>query len=167
MRANALIVASLLTRSRDPSLFLRHPSVCSCCLATTRRGDATRWANRSGLGSALLVSARRKHRFVYYCVITGACFDVTVLVWRKYATLYTLYFNIIIHICLLMFRRKRCMTMHFLSFYACPIFFPYHIPLFNRGNYITERRTRKKDYPPHETRYVWSFVYLHNIYWKN
>jgi hypothetical protein len=29
----------------------------------------------------------RKHRFVYYCVIAGACFDVTVLVWRKYATI--------------------------------------------------------------------------------
>jgi hypothetical protein len=30
--------------------------------------------------------AQRKHHFVYYCVIAGAGFDVTVLVWRKYAT---------------------------------------------------------------------------------
>jgi hypothetical protein len=99
MRENAFIVASLLTWSRDPSLFLRHPSVYSCCLATTRRGDATRRATRSRLGSVrfgsvrlssvLLGTARRKHRFVYYCVIAGACFDVTVLTWRKYATIFT------------------------------------------------------------------------------
>jgi hypothetical protein len=38
------------------------------------------------LGSARLPLARRKHRFVYCCVIVGACFDVTVLAWRKYAT---------------------------------------------------------------------------------
>jgi hypothetical protein len=36
---------------------------------------------------ARLGSARRKHRFVYYCVIAGACFDVTILAWRKYATI--------------------------------------------------------------------------------
>jgi hypothetical protein len=92
MRENAFIVASLLTRSRDPALFLRHPSVYSCCLATTRRSDATRWVTRSRFGSArlcsaLLGTARRKHRFVHYCVIAGACFDVTVLVCRKYATI--------------------------------------------------------------------------------
>jgi hypothetical protein len=40
------------------------------------------------LGSILLGSARRKRRFVYYCVIAGVCFDVTVLAWRKYATIY-------------------------------------------------------------------------------
>jgi hypothetical protein len=39
------------------------------------------------LGSALLSTEQRKHCFVYCCVIAGACFDVTVLVWRKYATL--------------------------------------------------------------------------------
>jgi hypothetical protein len=39
------------------------------------------------LASALLGTARRKHRFVYCCVIAGACSDVTVLAWRKYATL--------------------------------------------------------------------------------
>jgi hypothetical protein len=89
MRENALIVASLLTRSRDPSLFLRHPSVYSCCLATTRRGDATRWATCLRLGSALLGMARRKHRFVYYCVIRGACFDVTILTWHKCATIFS------------------------------------------------------------------------------
>jgi hypothetical protein len=33
-----------------------------------------------------LGSARRKHRFGYCCVIVGACFDVTILAWRKYAT---------------------------------------------------------------------------------
>jgi hypothetical protein len=42
----------------------------------TRRGDAR-------LITARLGSARRKHRFVYCCVIVGACFDVTVLAWRK------------------------------------------------------------------------------------
>jgi hypothetical protein len=41
------------------------------------------------LGSALLGTARRKHRFVYCCVIAGACFDVTVLAWRKYATVFS------------------------------------------------------------------------------
>jgi hypothetical protein len=99
MRENALIVASLVTWSRHPSLLLRYPSVYSCCLATTRRGDETRWATRSRfgsarlrstrLGSALLGTAQRKHRFVYYYVIAGACFDVTVLVWRKYSTVYS------------------------------------------------------------------------------
>jgi hypothetical protein len=33
--------------------------------------------------------AWRKHRFVYCCVIVGTCFNVTVLAWHKYATLYT------------------------------------------------------------------------------
>jgi hypothetical protein len=42
----------------------------------TRRGDAKRCATRHG-------SARRKHRFIYCCVIAGACFDVTVLTRRK------------------------------------------------------------------------------------
>jgi hypothetical protein len=55
MRENTLIVASLLTRSRDHSPLLRYPSVYSC-------------ATRLGL-------ARRKHRFVYCCIIVGACFD--------------------------------------------------------------------------------------------
>jgi hypothetical protein len=32
-------------------------------------------------------SARRKQHFVYCCVIAGACFDVTVVAWRKYATI--------------------------------------------------------------------------------
>jgi hypothetical protein len=94
-RENASIVASLLkrltsllTRSRDPSPLLRQRSVYSCCLATNlaRRCDATRCATRHG--SARLGSARIKHRFVYYCVILGACFDVTVLAWRKYSTLH-------------------------------------------------------------------------------
>jgi hypothetical protein len=39
----------------------------------TRRGEATRH------GTADLRSARRKHRFVYCCVIAGTCFEVTVL----------------------------------------------------------------------------------------
>jgi hypothetical protein len=68
MRENALIVASMLTRSRDPSPLLRFPSVYSC---VTRHG------------SALPGSARRKHRFVYCCVIAGACFDITFLAWRN------------------------------------------------------------------------------------
>jgi hypothetical protein len=52
----------------------------------TRRGDAfchgSVW-----FGSALLGTAQRKHHFVYCCVIMGACFDVTVLAWRKYTTI--------------------------------------------------------------------------------
>jgi hypothetical protein len=32
--------------------------------------------------------AQRKHCFVYCCIIVGACFDVTVLAWRKYTTIY-------------------------------------------------------------------------------
>jgi hypothetical protein len=54
MRENALIVASLVTWSRDPSLLLRHSSVYSCCLATTRRGDET----RSRYGSVRFGSVR-------------------------------------------------------------------------------------------------------------
>jgi hypothetical protein len=87
MRENASIVASLLTRSRDHSPLLHHPSVYSCCLATN---EARRCATRHGtarLGSIWFCSARRKHRFVYYCVIVEACFDVTVLAFRKYATI--------------------------------------------------------------------------------
>jgi hypothetical protein len=86
MRENASIVASLLTRSRDPSPLLRYPSVYSCCLATN---EARRCATRHG--SARLGSVRRKHRFVYCCVIVGAYFDVTVLAWHKYATIYILF----------------------------------------------------------------------------
>jgi hypothetical protein len=85
MRENALIVVSLLkrvttllTRSRDPSPLLRHRSVYSCCLAT----------NEARPGATRLGSAWRKHRFVYFCLIVGACFDVTVLAWRKYATIW-------------------------------------------------------------------------------
>jgi hypothetical protein len=77
MQENALIVASLLTRSRDPSLLLRHPSVYSCCLATNeaRRCDAMRDSFTALFGSARLGTGRqgtRKHRFVYCCVIVGA-----------------------------------------------------------------------------------------------
>jgi hypothetical protein len=36
---------------------------------------------------AELGSARRKNHFVYCCVIAGTCFKVTVLAWRKYATI--------------------------------------------------------------------------------
>jgi hypothetical protein len=96
MRENAFIVVSLLTRDVTASAVTRplplplHPSVYSGCLATgnTRWGDATRIAIRSRLGSAILGTARRKHRFVYYCVIAGACFDVTILTRCKYATIF-------------------------------------------------------------------------------
>jgi hypothetical protein len=66
-----------------------HSCVIQVFIATNeaRRCDATRCATRHG--SARLGSAQRKHRFVYCCVIAGTCFDVTVLAWRKYATLYT------------------------------------------------------------------------------
>jgi hypothetical protein len=67
------------------------PPATSKCLqrlpGNTKWGDATRIAIRSRLGSAILGTARRKHRFVYYCVIAGACFDVTILTWRIYATI--------------------------------------------------------------------------------
>jgi hypothetical protein len=46
--------------------------------------DAIRCANRHG-------TARRKHRFVYCCVIAGTYFEVTALAWRKYATLYMIH----------------------------------------------------------------------------
>jgi hypothetical protein len=46
----------------------------------TRAGDER-------LVMARLGSARRKHRLVYCCVIAGTCFEVTVLAWRKYATI--------------------------------------------------------------------------------
>jgi hypothetical protein len=51
-----------------------------------RRGEAMRDSSRHG--RAQLDSAQRKHRFVYCCVIAGTCFDVTVIAWRKYATLH-------------------------------------------------------------------------------
>jgi hypothetical protein len=50
------------------------------CHGSARLGSAR-------LGSARLGSARRKHRFVCCCIIAGACFNVIVLAWRKYATL--------------------------------------------------------------------------------
>jgi hypothetical protein len=74
-------------RSRDPSPLLRYPSVYSCCLAT----NEARWCDSSRHSRPGLSSARRRHRFVYCCTIMGTCFDVTVLSWRKYATMYTLW----------------------------------------------------------------------------
>jgi hypothetical protein len=51
-------------------------------------------SNRNMFTSALrsnvrgaIGTARRKHRFVYCCVISGSCFEVTVLAWSKYATI--------------------------------------------------------------------------------
>jgi hypothetical protein len=40
-------------------------------------------------GTAELGSAQRNQLFVYCCVIAGTCFEVTVLAWRKYATIFT------------------------------------------------------------------------------
>jgi hypothetical protein len=77
-------VTSLLTRSRDPSPLLRHPSIYSVSRQRTRR-VATRH------DTAELCSARRKHRFVYCCVIAGTCFNVTILPWRTYFTIYSYY----------------------------------------------------------------------------
>jgi hypothetical protein len=69
-------------RSRDPSLLMLDPSVYSCCLGTSEaRRDAARH------GTAELGSARRKHHFVYCCVIAGTCYEVTVLACSKYATI--------------------------------------------------------------------------------
>jgi hypothetical protein len=53
--------------------------------------DVRRCATRHG--TADLGSAQRKHRFVYSCLIVGACFDVTVLAWRKYVTLHITHFT--------------------------------------------------------------------------
>jgi hypothetical protein len=47
------------------------------------------------LSSAWLCLARRKHRLLYCCVITGACFNVTVLAWRKYTTILRLLLNLV------------------------------------------------------------------------
>jgi hypothetical protein len=80
-------VTSLLTRSGDPFPLLRHPSVHSCCLATkeARQCEAMRQSSRHG--RARIGSARRKHRFVYCCVIAGTCFHVAILAWRIYITI--------------------------------------------------------------------------------
>jgi hypothetical protein len=80
MWENAITVGSLLTQSRDPSLLLHHPSVYSCCLATNevRRCDerlVTAWLGMEKTPLRLLLCN------------PGACFNVTVLAWRKYATL--------------------------------------------------------------------------------
>jgi hypothetical protein len=48
-----------------------------------RQGDARRGATRHG--TAEVGSARRKHPFVYCCVIAGTCFDVTDFTWHKSA----------------------------------------------------------------------------------
>jgi hypothetical protein len=53
-----------------------------------RRCDANSDSFTARIGSALLSTAWRKHRFVYYSVIAGAYFDVTILTCRKYATIY-------------------------------------------------------------------------------
>jgi hypothetical protein len=37
---------------------------------------------------AELGSARKKHRFIYCCLMVGAYFDVTLLAWHKYATIF-------------------------------------------------------------------------------
>jgi hypothetical protein len=55
-----------------------------------QRGEAMRRDQQLVHGLAWFGSAQHgteKTCFVYYRVIAGACFDVTVLVWRKYATL--------------------------------------------------------------------------------
>jgi hypothetical protein len=75
MRENASIVASLLTRSRDPSPLLRHPSVYSCCWQQTRRGDASRCATRHG--SARLGSARPGQSSEVEPIILVACTNHT------------------------------------------------------------------------------------------
>jgi hypothetical protein len=59
MREIALIVASLLTRSCDPSLLLRYPSVYSCCLATK---EARRCATRLGENTVLSTVAQSQER---------------------------------------------------------------------------------------------------------
>jgi hypothetical protein len=37
---------------------------------------------------AEIVSGGRKHHFVHCCMIAGTCFEVTVLAWPKYATVF-------------------------------------------------------------------------------
>jgi hypothetical protein len=65
MRGNASIVASLLTRSRDPSPLLRYPSVYSCCLATN---DARRFVMaRLGMGKTPLRQLLRNRGSVFWC----------------------------------------------------------------------------------------------------
>jgi hypothetical protein len=63
--------------------------VFSSCPASAQLGSVRLGSAR--LCSGLLCSARRKHRFVYCCVIAGTCFDVTVLAWRKYATISSIF----------------------------------------------------------------------------
>jgi hypothetical protein len=57
-------VTSLLTRSRDPSPLLRHPSVYSCCLATN---EATRCATRLGTEKTPLRLLLRIRESVFRC----------------------------------------------------------------------------------------------------
>jgi hypothetical protein len=63
-------------------------------VAWQQRGEAMRRNERlvhgsAQFGLALLGMAQRKQHFVYYCVIVGACFNVTVPVWREYATIFS------------------------------------------------------------------------------
>jgi hypothetical protein len=77
---------SLLARSRDhsPSRVIQVFTVVAW-QHEVRRCNANSDLFTARLGSAILGTEQRKHCFVYYCVIAGVCFDVTVLVWRKYA----------------------------------------------------------------------------------
>jgi hypothetical protein len=70
-------------KSRDPSPLLRNPSVYTCRLAT-RTCLPQRCVAKF---AARLSTARRKHLFVYCCVIAGTCCEVAVLAWSKYATI--------------------------------------------------------------------------------
>jgi hypothetical protein len=92
MRENASIVASLFNawcHCWCGHVTLPHSCVIQVFIAVawqqTRRGEAMR--RDALLVRTRLGSARRKHRFVNCCVITGACFDVAVLAWRKYSTI--------------------------------------------------------------------------------
>jgi hypothetical protein len=79
-----------LTRKRGSVSPINPCSDTRETLLLTVRGDARRCEamhDSSWLCSARLGSARRKHRVAYCCVNVGACFDVIVHAWRKYATI--------------------------------------------------------------------------------
>jgi hypothetical protein len=91
------------TRENRALLLLRHcwrghvTPPHSCVMGTSEARPCDASCDPSRHDRPRLGTVRRKHRFVYCCVIAGTCFEVTALAWRKYATIY-IYIYIYIYI---------------------------------------------------------------------
>jgi hypothetical protein len=121
--------------TRETVLLLRHwwrshVTILHSCVIQVfiAANDARRCATRLG-------SARRKHSFVKCCLIAGTCFDVTVLAWRKYATIF--YFSLLfvlmelllLLLLLLLLFYYYCLVLYFVC--MCVFFLLYSCSLCN------------------------------------